>query len=160
MWAWCTLNLTPWVKRPTTGVVRKLGEEVPAQVSSSSSDRCSQLRGPYRNNPRVASKWDVNITKHFNYPQSPVMILFPSRIRSTQRENIVNIKKIKFVKCFMKIHQNLLESKKHIFLEICLPTRSHIHPTGSVAVMAPCTGAWDGVLSVNPKTQNRNELDG
>ncbi|GBM33001.1 hypothetical protein AVEN_263495-1 [Araneus ventricosus] len=33
------------------------------QMSSSSSDRGSKLRGPSQNSPRVASKRDVNITK-------------------------------------------------------------------------------------------------
>ncbi|GBN32152.1 hypothetical protein AVEN_136391-1, partial [Araneus ventricosus] len=45
------------------GVVRKFGEEVPAQVSSSSSDRGSKIRGPSQNSPRVASKRNVTITK-------------------------------------------------------------------------------------------------
>ncbi|GBM67316.1 hypothetical protein AVEN_55053-1, partial [Araneus ventricosus] len=40
----CTLNHTQGVQRPPTGVVWKFGEEVPAQVSSSSSDRSSILR--------------------------------------------------------------------------------------------------------------------
>ncbi|GBL87373.1 hypothetical protein AVEN_118326-1 [Araneus ventricosus] len=50
-------------KRSPVGVVRKFGEGVPAQVSSSSSDRGSKLRGPSQNSPRVASKRDVNETK-------------------------------------------------------------------------------------------------
>ncbi|GBN07393.1 hypothetical protein AVEN_10064-1, partial [Araneus ventricosus] len=50
-------------KRPPAGVAWKLGEGVPAQVPSSSSDRGSKLRGPSQNSPRVASKQDVNITK-------------------------------------------------------------------------------------------------
>ncbi|GBM56675.1 hypothetical protein AVEN_154225-1 [Araneus ventricosus] len=50
------------VKRPPVGVARKFGEGVPAQVSSSSSDRGSKLRGPSLNSPRVASKGDVKIT--------------------------------------------------------------------------------------------------
>ncbi|GBM91228.1 hypothetical protein AVEN_31637-1 [Araneus ventricosus] len=50
-------------KRAFVGVMRKLGEGVPTQVSSSSSDRGSKLRGPSQNSPRVASKRDVNITK-------------------------------------------------------------------------------------------------
>ncbi|GBN72378.1 hypothetical protein AVEN_76571-1 [Araneus ventricosus] len=50
-------------KRPPAGVAWKFGEGVPAQVSSSSSDRDSKLRGPSQNSPRVASKRDVNITK-------------------------------------------------------------------------------------------------
>ncbi|GBM28655.1 hypothetical protein AVEN_629-1 [Araneus ventricosus] len=44
-------------------VAWKFGEGVPAQVSSSSSDRGSKLRGPSQNSPRVASKRDINITK-------------------------------------------------------------------------------------------------
>ncbi|GBM18827.1 hypothetical protein AVEN_203104-1 [Araneus ventricosus] len=36
---------------------------VPAQVSSSSSGYCSKLRCPSPNSPRVASKWDVDVTK-------------------------------------------------------------------------------------------------
>ncbi|GBM11675.1 hypothetical protein AVEN_16975-1 [Araneus ventricosus] len=36
---------------------------VPAQVSSSSSDLGSKLRGPPQNSPRVDSKLDVNIAK-------------------------------------------------------------------------------------------------
>ncbi|GBO27163.1 hypothetical protein AVEN_16625-1 [Araneus ventricosus] len=47
-------------------VARWCGAEVwrgmPAQVSSSSSDRGAKLRGPSLNSPRVASKRDVNIT--------------------------------------------------------------------------------------------------
>ncbi|GBM32619.1 hypothetical protein AVEN_8458-1 [Araneus ventricosus] len=39
---------------------------MPAQVSSSSSDRGSKLRGPSQNSLRVASNWDVNITKLLN----------------------------------------------------------------------------------------------
>ncbi|GBL85872.1 hypothetical protein AVEN_63195-1 [Araneus ventricosus] len=50
-------------ERPPVGVVRKFGEGVPAHVSSTSSDRGSKLRGPSQNNPHVASKRDVNITK-------------------------------------------------------------------------------------------------
>ncbi|GBN18520.1 hypothetical protein AVEN_163572-1 [Araneus ventricosus] len=50
-------------KRPPVGVTGKFGEGVPAQVSFSSSDRGSKLRGPSQNSPRVASKRDVNITK-------------------------------------------------------------------------------------------------
>ncbi|GBL92689.1 hypothetical protein AVEN_119087-1 [Araneus ventricosus] len=38
-------------------------EGMPAQVPSSSSDRGSKLRGPSQNSPRVASKWNFNITK-------------------------------------------------------------------------------------------------
>ncbi|GBM56874.1 hypothetical protein AVEN_270441-1, partial [Araneus ventricosus] len=49
-------------KRPPAGVARNFGEGVTAQVSFSSSDRGSKLRGPYLNSPRVASKRDVNIT--------------------------------------------------------------------------------------------------
>ncbi|GBM81767.1 hypothetical protein AVEN_106592-1 [Araneus ventricosus] len=47
-------------KRFHTGVVRKLGERVPAQAPPSSSDRGSKLRGLSQNSPRVASKLDVN----------------------------------------------------------------------------------------------------
>ncbi|GBN03506.1 hypothetical protein AVEN_116548-1 [Araneus ventricosus] len=50
-------------KRPPVGVAWKFGEKVPAQVSSSSSDHGSKLRGPSQNSPRVDSEWDVNITK-------------------------------------------------------------------------------------------------
>ncbi|GBN96799.1 hypothetical protein AVEN_123936-1 [Araneus ventricosus] len=44
-------------------MVRKFGKEVGAQVSSSSSDHGSKLRGPSQNSPRAAAKRDVNITK-------------------------------------------------------------------------------------------------
>ncbi|GBM05973.1 hypothetical protein AVEN_80564-1 [Araneus ventricosus] len=50
-------------KRTPVGVAWKLGEGVPAQVSSSSSDRGLKLRGPFQNGPRVSSKRDVNIPK-------------------------------------------------------------------------------------------------
>ncbi|GBL73004.1 hypothetical protein AVEN_128173-1 [Araneus ventricosus] len=49
-------NALPLVRRGS------LKRGVPAQVSSSSSDRGSKLRGPSLNSPRVASKRDVNIT--------------------------------------------------------------------------------------------------
>ncbi|GBL95307.1 hypothetical protein AVEN_166478-1, partial [Araneus ventricosus] len=58
----CTLNHTQWKNVLPFGVARKLGEGVPAQASSSSSDRGSKLRGPSLNSPRVASKRDVNIS--------------------------------------------------------------------------------------------------
>ncbi|GBN70335.1 hypothetical protein AVEN_217677-1 [Araneus ventricosus] len=41
-------------KFPPVGVARKLGEGVPAQVSSLSSDGGSKLREPTPNSPRVA----------------------------------------------------------------------------------------------------------
>ncbi|GBM70012.1 hypothetical protein AVEN_248830-1 [Araneus ventricosus] len=44
--ACCTLNHTQGATRPPVCVVRKSGEGVPAQVSSSSSDLGSNLRGP------------------------------------------------------------------------------------------------------------------
>ncbi|GBL96939.1 hypothetical protein AVEN_182519-1 [Araneus ventricosus] len=46
-------------KRPPVGVARKFGEGMPAQVSSSSTDRASKSLGPSHNSPRVASKRDV-----------------------------------------------------------------------------------------------------
>ncbi|GBM35253.1 hypothetical protein AVEN_45521-1 [Araneus ventricosus] len=39
------------------------GRILPAQMSSSSSDCGSKLRGPSQNISRVASKWDDNMTK-------------------------------------------------------------------------------------------------
>ncbi|GBN66369.1 hypothetical protein AVEN_139314-1 [Araneus ventricosus] len=50
-------------KCPPVGVAWKFGEGVPAQVSSSSSDCGSNLRGPSQNSSRVASKRDFNVTK-------------------------------------------------------------------------------------------------
>ncbi|GBO19210.1 hypothetical protein AVEN_188926-1 [Araneus ventricosus] len=41
-------------KCPPVDVAWKFGEVVPAQVSSSSSDHGSKLRGPSLNSPRVA----------------------------------------------------------------------------------------------------------
>ncbi|GBM06633.1 hypothetical protein AVEN_190857-1 [Araneus ventricosus] len=43
------------VKRPPVGVAWNFGERMPAQVSSSSSDRGLKLQGPSLNSPRVAS---------------------------------------------------------------------------------------------------------
>ncbi|GBN92732.1 hypothetical protein AVEN_148461-1, partial [Araneus ventricosus] len=63
MWARYTLNLTSWVKRHLAGVVKKCGEAVPAQASPTSFDYGSKLRGPPQKTPRVASKWEVIITK-------------------------------------------------------------------------------------------------
>ncbi|GBL95940.1 hypothetical protein AVEN_227163-1 [Araneus ventricosus] len=47
-------------KRPPVGEARKFGEG----VSSSLSDLGSKLRGPSLNDPRVASKRDVNLTQN------------------------------------------------------------------------------------------------
>ncbi|GBO00002.1 hypothetical protein AVEN_23008-1 [Araneus ventricosus] len=62
---WGLLHAKSYVmaKRPPAGVAWKLREGMSAQVSSSSSGRGSKLRGPSQNNPRVASKRDVDITK-------------------------------------------------------------------------------------------------
>ncbi|GBN44597.1 hypothetical protein AVEN_190989-1 [Araneus ventricosus] len=62
---WGLLHVKSYVvaKRLPVGVAWKFGKGVPAQVSSSSSDRGSKLRGPSQNSPRVAAKRDVNITK-------------------------------------------------------------------------------------------------
>ncbi|GBO17695.1 hypothetical protein AVEN_13973-1 [Araneus ventricosus] len=48
------------VKCSPADVARKFGEEVGAQMSTSSSDHDSKLRGPSQNSPRVALKQDVN----------------------------------------------------------------------------------------------------
>ncbi|GBM98781.1 hypothetical protein AVEN_139132-1 [Araneus ventricosus] len=63
--AWGLLHVKLYVvaKCPPVGAVRKFGEGMPAQMSSSSSDRCLRFRGPSQNIPRVASKRDVNITR-------------------------------------------------------------------------------------------------
>ncbi|GBM65210.1 hypothetical protein AVEN_82384-1 [Araneus ventricosus] len=63
MWTCYALNHTYWFKRPPVGVVQKFGEGVPDQVSSSSSDHGSKLRGPSQNGPLVASKRGVNTNK-------------------------------------------------------------------------------------------------
>ncbi|GBO43663.1 hypothetical protein AVEN_100496-1 [Araneus ventricosus] len=63
MWDCYTLNHSSGTERPPVGVVRKFGEGLPAQVSSSSFESVSKLRGPSINSPRVAWKRDVNITK-------------------------------------------------------------------------------------------------
>ncbi|GBO00774.1 hypothetical protein AVEN_110770-1 [Araneus ventricosus] len=62
---WGLLHAKSYVvaKRPPAGVAWKLREGAPTQVSCSSSDRGSKLRGPSQNSPRVASKRDVNIAK-------------------------------------------------------------------------------------------------
>ncbi|GBM40763.1 hypothetical protein AVEN_157905-1 [Araneus ventricosus] len=59
--ACCTLKCM--AKCTPAGVVRKLGEGMPAQVSSPSSDRGLKLRGQSQSSPRAASKRAVNITK-------------------------------------------------------------------------------------------------
>ncbi|GBL75394.1 hypothetical protein AVEN_194587-1 [Araneus ventricosus] len=51
------------VKRPPSGVVRRFGEEVAPQVSSSLSVRGCKLRGPPQNSRRVALKRAVDITE-------------------------------------------------------------------------------------------------
>ncbi|GBM09894.1 hypothetical protein AVEN_241218-1 [Araneus ventricosus] len=43
--------------------VLKFGLGMPTRLSSTSSDRGSKLRDPFRNSPHVASKLDVNVTK-------------------------------------------------------------------------------------------------
>ncbi|GBM79301.1 hypothetical protein AVEN_9937-1 [Araneus ventricosus] len=62
---WGLLHAKSYVvaKCLSVGVVWKFGEGVPAQVSSSSSDGGSKLRGPSQNSPRAASKRDFNINK-------------------------------------------------------------------------------------------------
>ncbi|GBL78800.1 hypothetical protein AVEN_65334-1 [Araneus ventricosus] len=51
------------VKGSPAGLLRKFREGVPAQASSSSSERGSKLRGPSQNSSSVASKRDVNVNK-------------------------------------------------------------------------------------------------
>ncbi|GBM85648.1 hypothetical protein AVEN_150176-1 [Araneus ventricosus] len=63
MWACCTLSHAQAIKRLPSGVVLKFGVGVPVQVSFSSSDGGSKLRGLSQNRLLVASKRDVNITK-------------------------------------------------------------------------------------------------
>ncbi|GBM53120.1 hypothetical protein AVEN_130773-1 [Araneus ventricosus] len=55
---WGLLHVKSYVvvKRPPVGVAWKFGEGVPVQVSSSSSECGSKLRGPSQNSPLVASK--------------------------------------------------------------------------------------------------------
>ncbi|GBM81293.1 hypothetical protein AVEN_242404-1 [Araneus ventricosus] len=60
----CLLHVKSGViKRLSASVVRKFGDEMPAQVPSSSSDRGSKLRDSSQKRPRVTSKRDINITK-------------------------------------------------------------------------------------------------
>ncbi|GBM03249.1 hypothetical protein AVEN_129108-1 [Araneus ventricosus] len=61
---WGPLHAKSYVvaKRPPVGEAWNVGEWVPAQASSSSSDRGSKSQAPSQNSLRVASKRDVNIT--------------------------------------------------------------------------------------------------
>ncbi|GBM22521.1 hypothetical protein AVEN_160058-1 [Araneus ventricosus] len=61
---WGPLHAKSYVvaKRPPVGEAWNVGEGLPAQASSSSSDRGSKSRAPSQNSLRVASKRDVNIT--------------------------------------------------------------------------------------------------
>ncbi|GBL88890.1 hypothetical protein AVEN_158990-1 [Araneus ventricosus] len=54
---------------------------MPVQVSSLSSDRGSTLRSPPQNSPRVASKWDINITK-LNATKDNVVYVGLVRVKS------------------------------------------------------------------------------
>ncbi|GBL95616.1 hypothetical protein AVEN_24823-1 [Araneus ventricosus] len=53
---WSTLNMTAWVKRPPSSVVRKFGERVSAQVLSSSLEHSLKLRGTFQNSLRLPWK--------------------------------------------------------------------------------------------------------
>ncbi|GBM42755.1 hypothetical protein AVEN_81581-1 [Araneus ventricosus] len=55
IWIWCTLNLTSWSKRSTSGWCKSL-EGGTAQLSPSQPDRCSKLRGPSQNSTSIALK--------------------------------------------------------------------------------------------------------
>ncbi|GBN36245.1 hypothetical protein AVEN_80134-1 [Araneus ventricosus] len=61
---WGPPHTKPYVvaKRRPDDAAWKLGAGAPAQASCPSSDYGSKLRDPSQNSPRVASKWDVNIT--------------------------------------------------------------------------------------------------
>ncbi|GBM49989.1 hypothetical protein AVEN_210098-1 [Araneus ventricosus] len=77
IWAYCILSYTQGDKSAPAGVVGKFGGKgVSTQVSSSSSDRCSKLRGSSsKNSPRVASKRDTNVARDSNLfmvPTSPM----------------------------------------------------------------------------------------
>ncbi|GBM45378.1 hypothetical protein AVEN_270689-1 [Araneus ventricosus] len=60
---WGLLHVKSYVvvKRSSSDVVRKFGEDFPAQVPSSSPDHGSKLRGQSQNSPRVSSKRDTNV---------------------------------------------------------------------------------------------------
>ncbi|GBN83177.1 hypothetical protein AVEN_73548-1 [Araneus ventricosus] len=53
MWACCTLSYVG-AKRLSADVIRKFGEGILAQASSSSTDWGLKLRGPSQSSPRVA----------------------------------------------------------------------------------------------------------
>ncbi|GBO32806.1 hypothetical protein AVEN_213850-1 [Araneus ventricosus] len=59
-------------KRPPVGVAWKFEEEVPAQMSSSLSDRGSKLRGSSQYSPHIASKRDINISETKLFVWQPV----------------------------------------------------------------------------------------
>ncbi|GBN35686.1 hypothetical protein AVEN_236260-1 [Araneus ventricosus] len=60
MWAWCTLNLTSWVKRPPAVVVQNFGGGWQHRYRPR---HLTPLRRQSQNSSRVASKRDVNIIK-------------------------------------------------------------------------------------------------
>ncbi|GBL86385.1 hypothetical protein AVEN_164555-1 [Araneus ventricosus] len=63
MWACCMLNHKQRTTRPPAGVVRNLGQGVPAQASSSSYESVLKLQDPSQNIPCIASKRDINTTE-------------------------------------------------------------------------------------------------
>ncbi|GBL65622.1 hypothetical protein AVEN_205248-1 [Araneus ventricosus] len=115
-------------KRPPVGVAWKLRDGATVQVSSSSSDGGSKLRGPSQNSPRVASERDVNITK-LNFVRKALSIRdvnttkrnFVRKALSIRDVNItelnfvrkalsvrdVNITKVNFVRKALSISKNI-----------------------------------------------------
>ncbi|GBN14365.1 hypothetical protein AVEN_275142-1 [Araneus ventricosus] len=71
VWDRCKyVKQTQWIKHPLTAVAWKLGEGVPAQASTSSSDCALKLRGPSTNITCSASKQAVNIIKLNNWDRN------------------------------------------------------------------------------------------
>ncbi|GBM75004.1 hypothetical protein AVEN_195311-1 [Araneus ventricosus] len=86
-----------------------LKREVPAQVSSSSSDRGSKLRGPSLNSVRVASKRHVNTAKLKQTKLNTKRINI-ERIRKTRRQNIpagLFSIYLNFHSCLFGVHERL-----------------------------------------------------
>ncbi|GBN26897.1 hypothetical protein AVEN_167697-1 [Araneus ventricosus] len=74
-------------KRSPAGVVRKFGEGVPDQVSSSSSDLGSKWRGPSQSSLRVASKQreimsDIAVQRRYVCSAHPLSMFINSLIAS------------------------------------------------------------------------------
>ncbi|GBL78487.1 hypothetical protein AVEN_42971-1 [Araneus ventricosus] len=97
------------IKRPPAVVVRKFGEGATPEVSSTSSDCDSELRGPSQNSSRVASKRFISLMQLVKDGRHVASSPRVAKVAATPLDSLPNAPYIAFIREVKLINKSTIQ---------------------------------------------------